>query len=291
VLVATPGRLNDALDRRLLVLPQCDYVVLDEADKMVDMGFEPQVHAILAAMPVERGLDASRDEADTTADRPRRRQTHMFSATMRPSIERIARHYLREPVYVHVGGASGANENITQRVVVLHEREKQQRLVDLFAVGPPPPVIVFANSRHRCDELARALDGRGFSVATLHAGKDQTTREAAITRFASGAVGVLVATDVAGRGLDLDRVEHVVNYDMPTDLDAYTHRIGRTGRAGRKGVATTFVTGEGAERDGVLCELVAKLTSCGQAVPPELARLAAAHKKQGKAILKSSTAR
>lgn len=316
VLIGTPGRLKDALDCRLLALHRCGYVVLDEGDKMVEMGFEPQLHAILAQVmpaalsPAERcqgpsegdshreaslmdgspaqRLPASRLKMEEATPRlmeltrnVHHRVTCIFSATMCPSAERLARHYLRQPVHVHVGDGSGSNTNIVQRVVVVQEKEKLARLIDLLIAGPPPPSIIFASSRLRCDELAHHLDSRGIVAATIHAGKDQATREAAIARFVSGTAPNLIATDVAGRGLDIEGVNHVINYDMPKDIDIYTHRIGRTGRAGRYGVSTTFVTGEGDERDGVLCALRTKLTSCGQVVPTELARLPAAQHKKG----------
>ena len=275
IMVATPGRLNDALDRRYIVLNQCNYVVLDEADRMIGMGFEPQVNAILAAMP-SSNLKPADEETLVDIEEGRYRQTYMFSATMPPAIEKIARHYLRQPAYVYIGDNSSSKENITQNIVVLKENQKKDKLMDLLQNGPPPPIIVFCNGKKGCDVLAKSLDKQGFPTATIHSGKDQATRELAIEGFKSGEKEILVATDIAGRGIDIEGVEHVINFDMPKDIESYTHRIGRTGRAGRKGIATTFVTGDGVEQNGVLWDLRQMITSCKQTVPPELARLPAA---------------
>mmetsp|Transcript_4637 Transcript_4637/g.11648 ORF Transcript_4637/g.11648 Transcript_4637/m.11648 type:complete len:486 (-) Transcript_4637:610-2067(-) len=269
VMVATPGRLNDALDRRYMVLNQCNYVVLDEADKMIDMGFEPQVKAILDAMP-SSNLKPADEDAVIDLDEHVYRQTYMFSATMPPAVERIAKRYLRAPAYVYIGDQSSTKDNIAQHVFVLKENKKKDKLLDLLTNGPPPPIIVFCNGKKGCDVLARSLDKQGFPSATIHSGKDQATRELAIEGFKSGEYEILVATDIAGRGIDIQGVEHVINYDMPKDIESYTHRIGRTGRAGKKGVATTFVTGEGAEANGVLYELKMMLKKCSQPVPVEL---------------------
>jgi len=275
IMVATPGRLNDALDRRYIVLNQCNYVVLDEADRMIDMGFEPQVNAILSAMPLSN-LKPADEDALVDLDSQRYRQTYMFSATMPPQVEKIARHYLRQPAYVYVGDQSSSKENIAQTILVLKENNKKEKLMELLKDGPPPPIIVFCNGKKGCDVLAKSLDKQGFPTAVIHSGKDQQTREMAIDGFKSGEKEILVATDIAGRGIDIEGVEHVINYDMPKDIESYTHRIGRTGRAGRKGVATTFVTGEGIEQNGVLYDLRTMLASCKQQVPNELARLPAA---------------
>ena len=271
VMVATPGRLNDALDRRYMVLNQCNYVVLDEADKMIDLGFEPQIKTILEAMP-SSNLKPGDDDALVDLDGDTiYRQTYMFSATMPPAVERIAKTYMRNPAYVYIGDQGSSKENITQVVEMMRENKKKERLQDLLKSGPPPPIMVFCNGKRGCDILAKSLDKMGYPTATIHSGKDQATREQAIDGFKSGEFEILVATDIAGRGIDIQGVEHVINYDMPKDIESYTHRIGRTGRAGRKGVATTFVTGEGLE-ENVLWDLAQMLKKCGQPVPNDLAR-------------------
>ena len=242
---------------------------------MIDMGFEPQVKAILDAMPASN-LKPLDENALIDLDENKYRQTYMFSATMPPAIERIARSYLRNPAFVYIGDQSSSKDNIAQSIVFLKENQKKEKLMELLTNGPPPPIIVFCNGKKGCDVLARSLDKQGFPSATIHSGKDQATRELAIEGFKSGEYEILVATDIAGRGIDIEGVEHVINYDMPKDIESYTHRIGRTGRAGRKGVATTFCTGEGVEQNGVLYDLKMMLTQCKQTVPPELARHPAA---------------
>jgi len=275
VMVATPGRLNDALDRRYMVLNQCNYVVLDEADRMIDMGFEPQVRAVLEAMPLSNLKPEAEDALIDLSER-KYRQTYMFSATMPPAVERIAKSYLRQPAVVYIGDQSSSKDNITQHVVMLKENQKGERLLELLRNGPPPPIIVFCNGKKGCDVLAKSLNHQGFPTTVIHSGKDQPSRELAIESFKSGECDILVATDIAGRGIDIQGVEHVINYDMPKNIEDYTHRIGRTGRAGRKGVSTTFVTGEGVETNGVLFDLKILLLSCKQSVPPELDRHPAA---------------
>ena len=160
------------------------------------------------------------------------------------------------------------------------------KLVELLANGPPPPIIVFCNGKRGCDILGRSLDKMGYPCAVIHSGKDQATREQAIEGFKSGEFEVLVATDIAGRGIDVQGVEHVINFDMPKDIESYTHRIGRTGRAGKKGVATTFLTGEGIE-ENVLYDLKCMLQKCSQVVPHELAKHPAALPKEEREFRKS----
>jgi len=286
VMVATPGRLNDALDRRYMVLNQCNYVVLDEADRMIDMGFEPQVKAVLDAMPLSNMKPADEDVILDLDGEIRYRQTYMFSATMPPAVERIARKYLRNPAYVYIGDQSSTKENIQQNIEWMKENKKKERLMELLTNGPPPPIMLFCNGKKGCDILARSLDKMGFPTATIHSGKDQATREIAIEGFKSGEFEILVATDIAGRGIDVSGVEHVINYDMPKDIESYTHRIGRTGRAGKKGVATTFVTGEGVE-ENVLYDLKCMLIKCGSTVPNELARHPAAQPPEQREFAKS----
>jgi len=204
-------------------------------------------------------------------DEQRYRQTFMFSATMPPQVERIAKTYMRNPAVVYIGDQGSSKENITQSVFVLKENKKKDKLTEMLASGMQPPIIIFCNGKRGCDVLGKSLDKQGFPTAVIHSGKDQATREQAIDGFKSGEFEILVATDIAGRGIDIEGVAHVINYDMPKDIESYTHRIGRTGRAGKKGNAVTFVTGEGIE-ENVLWDLKNMLEKCKQPVPPDLSR-------------------
>ena len=279
ILVATPGRLVDCIDRRYAVLNQCNYVVLDEADRMIDLGFEPQVMKILDAMPSSNLKPENEDEA---LDKDRLyRTTYMFSATMPPAVERLARKYLRHPVVVNIGTAGKATDNITQRVKMMKENEKSSTLsLEIESAGPDALVIVFVNTQKKCEQVARLVESFGYSTAMLHGGKSQEQREDAIRGFRDGRCSVLVATDVAGRGIDVPNVALVVNYDMPNTIEAYTHRIGRTGRAGRKGEAMAFLT---LQDSGVFFDLKRFLEQSGAKVPRELAMHEATRQKPGAA--------
>ncbi len=224
VVVATPGRAVDHLKRGTLVLDRVGYVVLDEADEMLDMGFADDLEAILAAAPSER-------------------QTTLFSATISPAIARIAARHLRDPVRVTVTreiDTDAGRPLVRQVAYVVQRSHKLAALTRILDVEAPTSVLIFARTRLEVDELTEALGGRGYDAAALHGGLAQEQRDRVMSRFRDGAIQVLVATDVAARGLDIEQVSHVVNYDVPSDPEAYLHRIGRTGRAGRKGVAVTL---------------------------------------------------
>ncbi|KAJ2356469.1 mRNA splicing protein prp28 [Coemansia sp. RSA 2618] len=255
IVIATPGRLRDCIDRRVLVLNQCTYVVMDEADRMVDMGFEDDVNFILDALPVSNvkpeDYDEDNDGGESGEDEPgasiearfKYRQTTMFSATMPPIVERMARKYLRKPATVTIGVAGKAVDTVEQRVEFIGSEDKRrQRLLALLGQhGSAPPIIVFVNLKKNVDLLGTALTRARYSVATLHGGKTQEQREQALLRLRNGDADILVATDVAGRGIDVKDVSLVVNFDMAKDIESYTHRIGRTGRAGKRGLAVTFL--------------------------------------------------
>ncbi|KAM0952679.1 putative RNA helicase [Dioscorea sansibarensis] len=276
VVIATPGRLLDCLERRYAVLNQCNYVVLDEADRMIDMGFEPQVVGVLDAMPSSNMKPENEDEE---LDEKRiYRTTYMFSATMPPAVERLARKYLRNPVVVTIGTAGKATDLITQHVIMLKESEKLPRLQKLLNDLGDKTAIVFCNTKKSADARAKDLDKLGYRVTTLHGGKSQEQREISLEGFRSRRFNVLVATDVAGRGIDIPDVAHVINYEMPGSIDMYTHRIGRTGRAGKTGVATTFLTLHDTE---VFYDLKQMLVQSNSPVPPELARHEASKFKPG----------
>ncbi|GAB2211634.1 hypothetical protein Droror1_Dr00024958 [Drosera rotundifolia] len=276
VVIATPGRLLDCLERRYCVLNQCNYVVLDEADRMIDMGFEPQVVGVLDAMPSSNLKPENEDEE---LDEKRiYRTTYMFSATMPPAVERLARKYLRNPVVVNIGTAGKATDLITQHVIMVKESEKMYRLQKLLDDMGDKTAIVFVNTKKSADSLAKGLDKAGYRVTTLHGGKSQDQREVSLEGFRTKRYNVLVATDVAGRGIDIPDVAHVINYDMPGNIEMYTHRIGRTGRAGKSGVATTFLTLHDSD---VFYDLKQMLVQSNSPVPPELARHEASKFKPG----------
>jgi len=275
VVVATPGRLFDAIQRRYIALNQCNYIVLDEADRMLDMGFEPQIQQILDTLPSSNMRPDNPDEMD---EKKVYRQTTMFSATMPLKVELLARKYLRHPVFVAIGDRSGrVNTNVTQVVEMISEGKKKQRLIELLGTMEPP-IIVFTNTKKNADALARHIEIAGFSVTVLHGGKIQDQRESALDAFKQGAYDILVATDVVGRGIDIPDVQNVINYDMPSDIEKYQHRIGRTGRAGKKGTATSFVTDQDTH---IYFDLVQKLKEANQYIPPELERHEASKVKPG----------
>jgi ATP-dependent RNA helicase DeaD len=225
VVVATPGRAVDHLNRGSLDLEQVTYVVLDEADEMLDMGFADDLDAILARAPAQR-------------------QTALFSATISPAIARIAARHLTDPVRVTVARGIATDEGrplVRQIAYVVQRSNKLAALTRILDVEAPASVLVFARTRLAVDELTEALGGRGYDAAALHGGLVQEQRDRVMSRFRDGSIQVLIATDVAARGLDIEQVSHVINYDVPSDPEAYLHRIGRTGRAGRKGVAVTLV--------------------------------------------------
>mmetsp|Transcript_37799 Transcript_37799/g.66605 ORF Transcript_37799/g.66605 Transcript_37799/m.66605 type:complete len:753 (+) Transcript_37799:175-2433(+) len=282
ICLATPGRLCDALDKRHTVLNQCNYVVLDEADKMVDLGFEDYVRRVLLAIPATNMKAEDEDKAleqelQAKAGKTKFRITQMFSATMPPAVERMARQFLRCPSIISIGDPGHAKKDIEQLLEFIGEAKKKKRLEELL-VGAEPPIIVFVNQKKAVDVLAKSLDNSGYRVCSLHGGKSQEQREWAMNSFKEGRYDILVATDVAGRGLDVEGVQQVINFDMPKTIEDYTHRIGRTGRAGNKGMARSMLTPEDQE---IFYDLTQFLKSSGQLVPPELANHPASKFKPG----------
>ncbi|KAG7163058.1 probable ATP-dependent RNA helicase DDX23 [Homarus americanus] len=290
IVIATPGRLVDVLENRYLVLNQCTYVVFDEADKMIDMGFEPDVQKILKFMPVTNEKPDTEDAEDEDKllqnflSKHKYRQTVMFTATMPPSVERMARQYLRRPAYVYIGSIGKPVERVEQVVFMVSEQEKRKKLLDLLKRGITPPVLIFVNQKKGADVLARGLEKLGHNATTLHGGKGQEQREHALANLKSGAKDILVATDVAGRGIDIKDVSLVINYDMAKNIEDYTHRIGRTGRAGKHGKAISFLTKEDSHLFYELKQLM--LTSPVSSCPPELANHHEAQHKPGTVMTK-----
>ena len=225
LVVATPGRLLDLMDRRLCDFSRLDCLVLDEAERMLDMGFLPDIRRIIKALP-------------------RQRQTLLFSATLSREIEAITHEFLRAPRTVQIGRRANPAETVTQFVYEVPKHLKPPLLVHLLRQPSLNMVLVFSRMKHGADRLARTLQAHGVRTATLHSNRSQNQRLRALKDFKSGAVRVLVATDIAARGIDVDGISHVVNYDFPAQPEDYVHRIGRTGRAQAAGDAISFVTQE-----------------------------------------------
>lgn len=223
VVVGTPGRVIDHLERGTLDLSHLDYLVLDEADEMLQMGFAEDVERILA-------------------DTPEYKQVALFSATMPPAIKRITSKYLHDPVEVTVKSKTATAENITQRYVQVSGPRKMDALTRILEVEDFEAMIVFVRTKQATEEVAEKLRSRGFAAAAINGDIPQAVRERTIAALKSGSIDILVATDVAARGLDVERISHVLNYDIPHDPESYVHRIGRTGRAGRSGTALLFVS-------------------------------------------------
>jgi ATP-dependent RNA helicase DeaD len=223
VVVGTPGRVIDHLEKGTLDLSHLDYLVLDEADEMLQMGFAEDVERILEGTPEYK-------------------QVALFSATMPPAIRKITTKYLHDPVQVKVESKTATADNITQRYIQVHGPRKMDALTRLLEVEQGDAMIVFVRTKQATEEVAERLKARGFAAAAINGDIPQAVRERTIAALKDGSIDVLVATDVAARGLDVERISHVLNYDIPHDPESYVHRIGRTGRAGRSGTALLFVT-------------------------------------------------
>ena len=223
VVVGTPGRIMDHLDKGTLDLSELRFLVLDEADEMLNMGFADDVETILA-------------------DTPDSKQVALFSATMPPQIRRLSKKYLTDPVEITVKNKTTTSANTTQRYLMVSYPQKVDALTRILEVENFEGMIVFVRTKNETETLAEKLRARGFSAQAINGDVAQAQRERTVNQLKSGKLDILVATDVAARGLDVDRISHVVNYDIPTDTESYVHRIGRTGRAGRKGDAISFVT-------------------------------------------------
>jgi ATP-dependent RNA helicase RhlE len=220
IIVATPGRLNDHLDHKTVNLNNVKFLVLDEADRMLDMGFEPQIKRILATVPKER-------------------QTALFSATMPEKIKEMALKYMRSPLTVEIARAGSTGEQIVQEMYFVSKDSKLQ-LLDKMLTDHPGSVLVFSRTKHGARKLADKVRGMGHSSADIHSNKSLSQRQAALAGFKSGKFRVLIATDIAARGIDVQDIGLVVNYDLPDNPEDYVHRIGRTGRAGKTGKAVSF---------------------------------------------------
>ena len=223
IIVATPGRLIDHLEKQHVVFDDLEVLVLDEADRMLDMGFAPQINRIVAQIHPYR-------------------QTLLFSATMPPEVEALARKYLRKPQVVQVGRRSQAAATVRHFVYPVPKHKKMELLVHLLReTAAEDSVLVFTRTKHGADRVVRHLADAGYAADALHADKTQAQREQALARFKAGETKLLVATDIAQRGLDISGITHVINFDVPQQAEDYVHRIGRTGRAAKEGDAFTFM--------------------------------------------------
>jgi len=260
IIIATPGRLNDFIEARIVDLKKVMFAVLDEADRMLDMGFEPQISGILASLPPH--------------------QTVMFSATWPREVRNLAAKYQNNPIKVSIGSPDVAkNKNIKQIVKVIDSSSKSavftQLIKDIFK--DQCRILVFTNTKAFCARNAQTLWDAGLPSNAIHGDMEQGARNRALSTFRDGTFPILFATDVAARGLDIKGVEYVVNLDMPDHFDNYIHRIGRTGRAGHTGIAYTLFTHD----DYNASQLVNLLKDCEQEVPMDLLQLSARHNKSG----------
>ncbi|PXF48227.1 DEAD-box ATP-dependent RNA helicase 35 [Gracilariopsis chorda] len=248
IVVATPGRLLDLLRKRRINLNLCRYVALDEADRLIDLGFEQDIRAIFSFFTAQR-------------------QTLMFSATMPTKIQAFASSALVKPVVVNVGRAGAASLNITQHVELVRPEARISRLLDALQ-KTPPPTLIFCENKNDVDDIHEYLLVKGVGAVSIHGSRDQEDREAAMRQFRAATKDVLVATDVAAKGLDFPNIRHVINYDMPKDIQTYVHRIGRTGRGDQTGTATTFVNHS--DSPTLIADLVQLLIEAKQTVPESL---------------------
>lgn len=224
IIIATPGRLSDHLRRRTVNLSKVDMVVLDEGDRMLDMGFEPQINDILKSVNPDR-------------------QMLLFSATLPPKIKKLSERYLKNPAFVKVGESSPPIDRIRHLLVPVEKSKRKEVLLDHLNARAGS-VLIFVNTQHGTNRLSDYLEEFGFPVTKIHGGRTQGQRNQALLGFRSGKFRIMVATDVAARGLDVPQIEHVINFDLPKDIDDYVHRIGRTARAGAEGEAICYLGNE-----------------------------------------------
>ncbi|KAF9992526.1 DEAD-box ATP-dependent RNA helicase, partial [Modicella reniformis] len=259
LLTATPGRLVDLIERGRVSLANVRYLVLDEADRMLDMGFEPQIRRLV-----------EKEDMPGVEDR----HTLMFSATFPRDIQLLARDFLRDYIFLSVGRVGSTSENITQKIEYVEDEDKRSVLLDILHAQPKGDLgltLIFVETKRMADSLSDFLLSQSFPATSIHGDRTQRERERALDMFRSGRCPIMVATAVAARGLDIPNVTHVVSYDLPTDIDDYVHRIGRTGRAGNTGIATAFLN---RGNKGVIRDLLELLKEAHQEIPGWLETLA-----------------
>jgi superfamily II DNA/RNA helicase len=253
VLIATPGRLMDLFQRGKILLNGCELLVIDEADRMLDMGFIPDIEEICSKLP-------------------KNRQTLLFSATMPPPIQKLAAKFLNEPKRIEVARPATANVNIEQKLVQVSSDKKRDTLRDLLRDAGVKNAIIFCNRKSTVRELTTSLKRSGFAAGQIHGDMDQSDRIAEFERFKRDEINILVASDVAARGLDVKGVSHVFNFDVPWQPDDYVHRIGRTGRAGATGTAITLATREDREAVAAIEKLTGTPISRSEGSKAEVSR-------------------
>ncbi|XP_058057873.1 probable ATP-dependent RNA helicase DDX43 [Anopheles bellator] len=254
ILIATPGRLNDLVEAGIVNVSSITYLVLDEADRMLDMGFEPQIRKVL--------LDIRPD-----------RQTVMTSATWPDGVRRLAQSYMHDPIQVYIGSLDlAATHTVTQLIEVMDEEDKYHRIIEFVThMQPKDKVIIFCGKKSRADDLSSEFVLANIACQSIHGDREQSDREQALEDIKRGYVNILIATDVASRGLDIEDVTHVINYDFPRNIEEYVHRVGRTGRAGRTGISLSFLT---RSNWSVAAELIKILEEASQEVPAEIRDMA-----------------
>lgn len=258
IIIATPGRLNDLVAAGFIKIESITYLVLDEADRMLDMGFEPQIRKLL--------LDIRDD-----------RQTVMTSATWPSGVRRLASSYMKDPYQVFIGSLDlAATHTVTQVIEIMDEEEKYHRVLQFCkAMTPTDKAIIFCGRKDRADSLSCDFVLGGINCTSIHGNREQSDREQALADIKSGEVPILIATDVASRGIDIEDITYVVNYDFPRNIEEYVHRVGRTGRANRTGTSLSFMT----RSDwGSAAELIEILKEAEQEIPEELENMAARFK-------------
>lgn len=256
IVIATPGRLIDFLEKGTTNLAKCTYLVLDEADRMLDMGFEPQIRKIIQQIRPDR-------------------QVLMWSATWPKQVQALAEEFLVDYIQVNIGGLSlAANHNIKQIIEVCEEQEKEEKLCNLLKeIGSDAcnKIIVFVETKKKVDDITKCVRREGYAAISIHGDKSQPERDYVLSEFRNGKSSILVATDVAARGLDVEDVKYVINFDYPNSSEDYVHRIGRTGRCQQAGTAYAFFTPNNQRQAK---DLIAVLEEAGQVVPPQLQELA-----------------
>lgn len=258
LLMATPGRLSDMIDRGYISLSNIKYLVLDEADRMLDMGFEPQIRRVVEELDMP-GVD--------------QRQTLMFSATFPREIQMLASDFLADYVFLSVGRVGSTSENITQEILYVEDDQKPMTLLELLPTTQGL-VLIFVETKRMADQLAFFLLNQNLAATSIHGDRTQQEREGALRSFRSGEAPIMVATAVAARGLDIPNVTHVINFDLPSEIDDYVHRIGRTGRAGNTGIATSFFN---RNNRGIAQSLMVLLKEANQEVPDFLETVSREH--------------